>query len=1021
MVASFSSLGSASATTSYFEKDGYYARDDPEHRKASFWYGRGAEALGLATPRDDPDARARHIDAEQFQAILEGYVPDTDIRLGHKRDGEHKHRPGFDLTLSAPKSVSLAALLHGDKRVIAAHDAAVKATLDHVEQNYLQVRIHDPATGRKPRFNTPHLIAGIFRHEASRNLDPQLHSHAVIANMTYDAEGRWRSVEPTEIFQNKKLLGAFYRNELAGNLIELGYKLDSVQLGTMQSFEIAGYDKALRDAFSTRRQDILKYMNERGWERNEKMAQRAALITRWRKNEPDRALMHAQWGERLAELQRYGIGIGITTPRRTATLAARVAAMNTPDMRNEIAQGALAWALAHLEERKTVFTHPELVATALSQTPGKTGLEEIESGLTALKNAGRVIDAVIPDRRSDRGMAVLTTDRAIETERDILRRLEHARGGGGSIPVTRDIEQTLTKDDLTSGQQDAIRTILKSDDKIIGIQGRAGTGKTHMLNTVVDLAEDAKIFGLAPTASAARTLEAEAQIPAGTMQGFLMRNAGLADGSMDPARVATIKARLDGAIIVVDEASLASAVEMRDLLRITEKLDLQRLVLVGDTRQLNGVGAGAPFRLMQQAGMETASMRDIVRQRDPLLKDAVHEASLGRGEAALEMLKESVIETTKDSLAVEAAERWLDLGDRDRADTLLIAPTRYQRDEINAHIRETLVSDGSIGGDVMQITRLDSWRMTRAQKQDPSNYHEGDRVVFAVDSNRAGLKANQIYIVAGHDEQFVTLIDGNGGEHRFDPGGGIVTRRDIASRLDVFDAAPMTLQKGDRIRWTRNDNERGLINAHQAEVTGITVESNGQSVRMRTDDGRNLSLDHSDPQLGHCDYAFASTAHGAQGRTAGQVIAVMDSDHAALSNQKTFYVEISRARDGVTIVTDDRLQLADTLAGNSGEMVSALEAIGEIKAREAPATPATSARDVNHDRVTDNATTELMAAEPMLERHDEPPPPTHEAEYGEEIRLEPIREDGSIVTREREPEPTEEKTKEQDIGMEMGL
>ena len=104
------------------------------------------------------------------------------------------------------------------------------------------------------------------------------------------------------------------------------------------------------------------------------------------------------------------------------------------------------------------------------------------------------------------------------------------------------------------------------------------------------------------------------------------------------------------------------------------------------------------------------------------------------------------------------------------------------------------------------------------------------------------------------------------------------------ARLDVFDAALMALQRGDHIRWTRNDNERGLINAHQAEVTDITVESNGQSIRMRTDDGRNLSLGHSDPQLGHCDYAFASTAHGAQGRTAGQVIAVMDSDHAALSN-----------------------------------------------------------------------------------------------------------------------------------------
>jgi integrase/plastocyanin len=332
--------------------------------------------------------------------------------------------------------------------------------------------------------------------------------------------------------------------------------------------------------------------------------------------------------------------------------------------------------------------------------------------------------------------------------------------------------------------------------------------------------------------------------------------AGLADGTMDPARASVIKAELAGAIIVVDEASLASAVDMRDLLQITDKLDLQRLVLVGDTRQLNGVGAGAPFRLMQQAGMETASMRDIVRQRDPMLKDAVMAASLGRGAAALEMLKESVIETDKQSLSLTAAEQWLELGDDERASTLLVAPMRHQRDEINEHIREALVDDGTIGGNVMEITRLDSYRMTRAQKQDPANYQAGDKIVFAVDSNRASLKANEIYTVIDHDERFVALVDGDGGERRFDPGGGAVTRRDIASRLDVYEPVEMSLQAGDHIRWTRNDNARGLINAQQAEVTDITSEQGIQSVHMRTNDGRNLSLDQDDPQLGHCDYAL---------------------------------------------------------------------------------------------------------------------------------------------------------------------
>ena len=484
------------------------------------------------------------------------------------------------------------------------------------------------------------------------------------------------------------------------------------------------------------------------------------------------------------------------------------------------------------------------------------------------------------------------------------------------LAVAGSLDQRLAASDLTPGQQAAVRTILASRDRIIGIQGTAGSGKTHMLTHVTALAGDSdnvlsgqlsgprsepsptRVLGLAPTASAARTLEAEAGIASGTLQGFLARNAGLADGSMDPARAAEVGAGLAGAIIVVDEASLASAVEMRDLLRITEKLDLGRLVLVGDTRQLNGVGAGAPFRLMQQAGMETAAMRDIVRQRDPLLKEAVREASLGRSETALDMLKDSVIEHDRQSLATEAADRWLGLDEEARGNTLLIAPTRHQRDEINTHIREALVADGAIHGAAIEITRHESCRMTRAQKQDPSNYHAGDRVVFAVDSNRAGLKADEIYMVTGHDGGFVTLLDRDGGARRFDPGGGAVTRRDIASRLDVFEPAEMTLQAGDRIRWTRNDRERGLINAHQAEVTEITSTHGGRAVQLRTDDGRHIALGQDDPQLAHCDYAFASTAHAAQGRTMDRVIAVMDSDHAALNAEDLLCRDQPRPRRG---------------------------------------------------------------------------------------------------------------------------
>ena len=194
MAASLIDLSSASTTVKYFtvayyEAEGYYPKNDPRHRRASFWHGEGAAALGLP----------QHVSPRTFERVLAGYVPGTEIRLGRARDGEHQHRPGLDLTLSAPKSVSLEALLYGNRRVLGAHDAAVRSTLDWVEAELLQTRGYDPATGRRPRVAADGLVAAGFRHLTSRNQDPQLHTHCILANMTRNRAGEWRSVEPTEM------------------------------------------------------------------------------------------------------------------------------------------------------------------------------------------------------------------------------------------------------------------------------------------------------------------------------------------------------------------------------------------------------------------------------------------------------------------------------------------------------------------------------------------------------------------------------------------------------------------------------------------------------------------------------------------------------------------------------------------------------------------------------------------------------------------------------------------------------
>ena len=281
MVAKVRNLTSSSSTAEYFhEEGGYYAATGgdreaarakaAEHRLASAWHGQALAALGLK--------EGQKVSATTFETILRGHVLGTNIRLGRKRDGKHEHRPGFDITFSAPKSVSLAALLptrkhpRGDRGVLRCHDEAVKATLDWIEETKLQTRGYDPATGRRPRVKGHGMAAALFRHIASRNLDPQLHTHAVVANMTRDGEGRWKSVEPTELHRNAILFGAYYRDQLARRLIAKGYSVLPAMAGRMRSFEIAGYDRRIQTAFSSRSEEMKAYMDEQGWDHSQATA-----------------------------------------------------------------------------------------------------------------------------------------------------------------------------------------------------------------------------------------------------------------------------------------------------------------------------------------------------------------------------------------------------------------------------------------------------------------------------------------------------------------------------------------------------------------------------------------------------------------------------------------------------------------------------------------------------------------------------------------------------------------------------
>ena len=974
---SIGALSSAAQGASYYERDGYYAKDDPEHRDASAWAGRGADELGLKGP----------VDADTFRAVLEGRVPDgSDARIGsgagtrlgrRGKDGSIEHRPGRDLTFSAPKSVSIAALVGGDRRIVEAHDRAVAATLSWVEKNAAETRMKDPETGRMARVGNQKIVAATFRHDTSRNLDPQLHTHSVIANMVRGEDGKWRSMANEGLYAQQKLIGMLYRNELAAGLGRLGYGIEKTHADGR--FEIAGVSREAIEAFSSRRAEIEAAMEARGLGAsadNPRIAERAALMTRAAKRDIDRDELGSVWQRQAADLgldagalAADAVGISPARERDAAvepkTGLDRVSDPATPvlldigDAHERIAAAtavpsqeclplredgrapepetsldaapsspaaeAVAWAMAHLSEREAVFSRTDLFAAALAHAPGAVAIGDAEREVAALEKAGTLHAVNVPGAEDS-----LATEKTAGEERETVALMRGGQARGRALMRGWQVQGHLNKGPLTAGQKDAVKLILSAKDRVVGVQGYAGTGKTTMLNRARVLAEKKgwRMAGLAPSASAAQTLAAEAGIPTETLQMFLARNAGVAEGRLTKKGAKEMRAAFAKTVLVVDEGSLASTVQARDLLRIAAELRMPRVVLVGDAKQLDAVDAGKPFAQLQAAGMQTATMDEIMRQRDPVLREAVVASLKGDIVKAFEKLGSNVAEVKPDNIAGAVAARWLSLSDEARENTGVMAPSHELRQQINGHIRERLDREGRIHGPAMKNERLVSKGYTNAEKALAGNYGAGDVVAFHRPYKRIDVEKGDERRVTGVDRRAgaVLLADGEGGSVAWKP-------EEIGGRQggsEVYRVEEIELRAGDRIRWTRNDTGLGLVNSRTAEVLGV---KDGR-VSFRLEDGKTLELGRGDPQLRHLDHAWASTVHAFQGRTVDNVIAAMEARHKHLTTQKSFYVEISRARDRAELVTDDAAELRAQLQAVTGERIAALEGTGETR-REA--------------------------------------------------------------------------------------
>jgi conjugative relaxase-like TrwC/TraI family protein len=865
---------SAGQVRSYHEREfasqrqNYWSRDQQGH---SEWQGQLAKEWGLSGAVGD----------EHFARLTEGQHPFTEeqmvkhqvSRTYEGKNGEEitsmEHRAGWDATFSAPKSVSLTALVGGDERVRLAHRESVRVALGELE-HYTQARIgnvHLPeATGK--------FAVATFEHDTARPVEgyaaPQLHTHSVIFNVTERENAQTRSLQPRELYASQHYATAIYRAELSMRLQQLGYEIERGKYGQP---EIKGYSREYLEASSPRREQIKDHLRDQGLD-GAGAAQVAAHHTRDRKE-----LLSPEEVRR----QHHDLAASFGHQADHVVAAARERSHQHQQERSPeiIARQAVTYARDHLFEKSAVHDRRTLYETALQRGMGEVTYSQVRQEVDRRFDSGELRQA----SASVRGQQI-TTAAMVRTEREIIDILQKSNEQHRPMLVEgRERFDTVDRHtELNASQRHAVEEVFSAREKIVGMDGLAGAGKTTTLAVIREGAdrEGYTVEGFAPTSRAAQKLR-EAGIETSTLQMHLARGEKPDTG--------------EKRFYVLDESSLASTKQMHEFLTRLHPND--RVLLVGDKRQHEAVEAGRPFSQLQQAGMKTVSLDQIVRQKDPELRNVVEQLARGEVGAAVKKLDEQgrVHEFQARAERIHAiANEYAKAPEY----TLVVSPDNRSRMEINTRIHRELQQRGVVGKEEHLVqTLVQRQELTGAARTWAEKYEVGDVLRYSRGSKETGVRkgeyARVIGVDAARNQLTVALLDGR--QQSYDP------RRQQG--VSVYREEQRAFSVGDRIQFTAPDNKLKIANRELAMVEQISDGRMG----VRLDDGRSIEID---PRRNpHLDHGYAVTSHSSQGQTAERVLVHVDTELGTkdLINNRMAYVSISRGAHDAQIFTNDRDKL----------------------------------------------------------------------------------------------------------------
>lgn len=831
----------------HLRKNDYWTEGEKEVRGE--WIGEGAKALGLSGEITD----------KPFDALRQNRHPETGEALTAR---DHADRVAFfDVQLSAPKDVSVLAMVGGDERIRQAFIDSVKIALAEMERFAAVRERRGEAAGTEACRLTGNFIGAFFLHDASRDLDPQLHGHAVLANATWDATRKeWLALQPAEMLRASPYLRQVLYRELAGRLRSLGYEPYEMN---SKGFSIRGVEH-LRERFSKRTNHVQKLAEEFATEKGRKATKREIAI-----------LVRESRADKLTEVstpQVHARQRAELNPDETRKLDDLVRNARTQVPREQWSHGnaqtVLEAALRHVYERSSVVREGSVLGAALELYPDFYRWRELRQALEthpeAIRKDGEMTLRMIQREETATVQRVLTG-----------RNQRFAMGDASHLPTA-----------LTAGQRNAAHAILGSRDFMCVLIGDAGTGKTTVLTAIegAHLAAGGRRFvPLAPTTRARDAMIESGFDGADTVQRFLVSD--------------VMQAQAAGRVVLVDEAGLLSTKQLDQLTKIARDVRA-RVFLVGDTKQHYSIERGDALRnVVNHSGTPVVRLAEVLRQRNEA--DRRFSRLLASGEVSEAFAfadRRGLIREAEndDTLFARAAEHYV--GNRVKGvGTLVVIPFWDEIERFNTHVRPALRQVGLLGETEVMREAVKPLAWTVEQKVHWSQYQVGDRLLFARDTRffKRGVAAAVIAIVPDG----VWVRGPKGREAK-------ITRKQRAS-FDVGRVQSLAVASGDRLLIRGRNDDAGFANGDFKEVAHVDPAAN----RVVLTDGRELP-----PDFAAWTYGHALTSYRSQGSTSEESLLVLGEVAARALARRQFYVGNTRFRGAHAIYVSRKDEILRRLA-----------------------------------------------------------------------------------------------------------